>query len=315
MFCCKKCCKEFKTNWQLQRHLGNKRPCKEVTPLDTSFTPLDTRIPPLDTGICDFSTARHINSSSIWKCIDCQGEFSRKDSLERHREVCPQRNDEVRSLENRLGIKVTIDVSNTKCRFCDIKYSRIGSLHRHQETCKAKEEYKKHLRKLIRKAGAQTINNITNNTMNNSNNTTTNNITVNCIGKEDISYLTCEVIKGILKNTSSDDEFIAKTLAYIHAHEDHPENHNIIYSNMRSNAALVKNRDNYEYKNIDVVLKDAITNWLDNVAFTEKYDRLPQKIKEKYEKGCDDDEMNRTTKSILKLDLYNMQKGKELEGS
>ena len=27
MYCCKNCCKEFKHDWHLQRHLRRKRPC------------------------------------------------------------------------------------------------------------------------------------------------------------------------------------------------------------------------------------------------------------------------------------------------
>jgi len=131
---------------------------------------------------------------------------------------------------------------------------------------------------------------------------------VNPLGQEDISYITCEVIKGILKEVTSDDEFMAKTLAHIHAHEDHPENHNILYSNLRSNAALVKYRDKFEYKNIDIVLKKVMSNWLDSLVFTENYERLPKGIKEKYESTCEDDEMNKATKSILKVDLYNNYK-------
>ena len=75
----------------------------------------------------------------------------------------------------------------------------------------------------------------------------------------------------------------------------------------------MKYRDKFEYKNIDLVFKKAMSNWLDNLIFTEKYERLPRRIKEKYESICEDDEMNRATKSMLKLDLYNNTKsGKSL---
>ncbi len=74
---------------------------------------------------------------------------------------------------------------------------------------------------------------------------------------------------------------------------------------MRSNAALVKFRDRYEYKNIDTVLKIAISNWLNHLVFTDRFDSLEKMIKQRYEKACDDDEMNKTAKTLMKLELYN----------
>jgi hypothetical protein len=131
---------------------------------------------------------------------------------------------------------------------------------------------------------------------------------VNSIGKEDLSYMTCEVIKKILRDVKSPQEFVVKTLAYIHAHEDHPENHNIIYSNYRSNSALVKCDDKFEFKNINSVIKDATSNWLNKVCLDEDFDALPHKIKQTYEDSCEDDDLEQTAKSMLKLDLYTKHK-------
>jgi hypothetical protein len=178
------------------------------------------------------------------------------------------------------------------------------------KTCTKKEIYKTELLSRLQRNESVThitndhsINNITNITNN------TNIINVNSIGQEDLSYITCAVIKKIMKNTKSPQEFVAKTLAYIHAHADHPENHNIIYSNYRSNSALVKSDDDkYEFKNINAILKEATCNWLDKVCIDEDYDELPKRIKQKYENTCEDDELDQTAKSMIKLELYTKHK-------
>ena len=181
--------------------------------------------------------------------------------------------------------------------------------------CPHKDEYKQKLENelLQNEVKSNVTNNINTNNTNNTNcnntNITNNNIiNVNSIGEEDLSYMTCAVIKKILKGVSSGEEFIAKTLAYIHANEDHPENHNIIFSNYRSNSALVKSEDKFEFKNINTVLKEATCNWLDKVCIDDDYDKLPKRIKQKYESVCEDDELDQTAKSMLKLDLYSKHK-------
>ena len=144
---------------------------------------------------------------------------------------------------------------------------------------------------------------ITNNSNNNSNNVT-NIINVNGIGEEDLSYLTVKVIKALSKEFKSDQEFMAKTLAHIHANGDHPENHNIVYSNYRSNSALVKYNNEFKYTNINIVLRKAVENMLDNVVLSVDYDKLPRYIKERLEAVAEDDALDQTTKSLFKLALY-----------
>jgi hypothetical protein len=55
----------------------------------------------------------------------------------------------------------------------------------------------------------------------------------------------------------------------------------------------VKNNDTFEYKNINEVLKDVSANTLDMIVLNTDYDDLNRAIKEKYERVCEDDEMNK----------------------
>ena len=302
VFCCSNCCKEFKTNWQLQRHLRKKIPCKKHQGGGAENS---------SSGAENSSSGAENSSSgaenSLNCCTYCNKALKRNRNLLNHMSVCAAKDDAVRCLEIQLNIPYPKHTNNKMCRFCDYNSTSTSNVSRHMHSCKAKQIYKVKLEAQIQnkvRMHASTVNTncYNNNIINN------NTIVVNPLGQEDISYITCEVIKGILKEVTSDDEFMAKTLAHIHAHEDHPENHNILYSNLRSNAALVKYRDKFEYKNIDIVLKKVMSNWLDSLVFTENYERLPKGIKEKYESTCEDDEMNKATKSILKVDLYNNYK-------
>jgi len=282
MFSCERCSKEFKTNWELQRHIRKKNPCDEVDPVDIE-------------GRCEY----------------CYKSFSSNQKLNSHIHKCQEKDDAVRCLEMQLGIPLQCEIFKTECRFC--QYSgKACNVKRHLITCKAKQRYRETLSKQVQesKQGASTSSIINNTNCNNvvNNNIVNNIINVNSLGEEDLSYLTCEVIKGILKDTSSDQEFVAKTLAYIHAHEDHPENHNIVFSNYRSNSALVKLKNKFEFKNINVILKRAVTNWLDNVVFDDAFGKLSKRIIKKYEELCVDDELDQTTKSMFKLALYNEHK-------
>uniref|UniRef100_A0A6C0F8Y0 Uncharacterized protein n=1 Tax=viral metagenome TaxID=1070528 RepID=A0A6C0F8Y0_9ZZZZ len=312
MHCCKNCCKEFKTNWQLQRHLSKKIACKEVPPITTQVPPITTEVPPITTQDPPITTQDPPITTQSLTCEFCLVEFSRTDSLKRHKEVCPWKNDEVRNLESKLGIKISIDTSSTICRFCNIKCSRKDSLHRHHQICKMKENYKEHLKQLVQAQRTSTINNTTNNNINNDNsitNTTINNntinLTVNSIGCENLSYMNSEMIQKLRLNALSDSEFMANSVASIHADENHPENHNIIYNNLRSNVALVKLEDTFEYRNVDEVITKIMNNWLNNLIFTERYDDLPNHLKQKYEEIGEDDKL---ANSMIKTRIYNNSK-------
>jgi hypothetical protein len=218
------------------------------------------------------------------------------------------RDNEVRCLE----LKANVDIehaSKSTCRFCHLKFSRTTNAMRHMKTCPAKEEYREHLKKLIKKETPTTItNNITNITQINNVN-----IIVNPIGKENMDYITTRVLKKLWQSVKSDEEGVAKTLKLIHANKDHPENHSIIYTNLKHNSALVKTGDDYEYKNINEVLKDVTSEILDRIILHEVHNNLSQKIKEKYENVCEggdvhNNEMNPKAKNLSKIALYDAYK-------
>jgi len=155
--------------------------------------------------------------------------------------------------------------------------------------------------------GVQTINN------NTTNNITNNIINVNALGKEDKSYVTTKMIKQLWKSVKSGEEGFVKTIKLIHGSKNHPENHNIIYTNLRSNSCYVKDGEIFEYKNINEVLKDVGANTLDLVLLNDDYDGLPMGIKAKYEKVCEEDELNMKATIMAKTELYNSYKNGDIK--
>jgi len=299
----------------------------KVPPNNATNTPQGTDFPPQGTDFPDFPPQGtdfppqgtdfppHKTSAVNLMCKYCQENFTRIDNLKRHIESrCKEKNDIVRILEIKLDIKVKLR-KDIACRFCCKELSKKSSLCRHLKTCKEKQEYRKELerkdsknRKDNKKGKIHVSNTTNNNIINNIDNSTNNTININCIGKENMKYITTKMLKQLWKNAKTNEEAVAKTIKAIHAHKDHPENHNIIYTNTRSNVALVKINEDYEYKNINEILKDVSANTLDAIIFSADYDDLSMLIKKKYEIVCEDDEINKQASIIAKTELYNSYK-------
>jgi hypothetical protein len=159
-------------------------------------------------------------------------------------------------------------------------------------TCKTKQVYTAKLEAKLesKKETATIINN------------TTNNIKVNALGNENLSYLTTKCLKTLWNNTHSDEERVAKTVSLFYGEKDHPENHSIIYTNLKHNSALVKTGENYEYKNINDILKYKVgPHLLDNIILNTDYDNLDNDMKLKYE-------MNPKAINLSKIALYDAYK-------
>ena len=173
----------------------------------------------------------------------------------------------------------TILYNTYNCSYCNKKLSRNDSLQRHLKICKKKKEsnililnqneellnIKKELEELKQ---SKNITNNTNNTNNNNINTTNNNtqnIIINNYGEENIKYLKSKDFKYLLSNVS---DAIPKLIKYIHFNEEHPENHNIKYTNkdgpyfeiMKNNKWILVSKDseilNIIYKNNCLLLEN-----------------------------------------------------------
>ena len=208
---------------------------------------------------------------------------------------------EIRKLEMKVGINEHI--ASMQCRYCKNVFARTAYATRHMNICPCKETYKLDLLEKLNDK-MKGVTSVTNNN-NTTNNITNNIINVNSLGNENIDYITPKVLKQLWKTVKSDEEGFAKTLLIIHGNKDHPENHNIVYTNLRANTCLVKRKNSYEYSDIHDVLKDVSENILDMIVLNANFDDVHKVIKQRYENVCDDDEMNQKAAYLAKLELYN----------
>jgi uncharacterized membrane-anchored protein YjiN (DUF445 family) len=97
-------------------------------------------------------------------------------------------------------------------------------------------------------------------------------------------------------------KFVGKLIGITNCNKDHPENHNIVYTNKSGSVAWVKHDD--KMGNVD----EAINKWyegiLDETNLEDTYD-LPREMKVKLEDLYENDEMNRKANSMAKDELYN----------
>ena len=93
-YICNICNKEFSKKWNYIYHTQiKKRPCKNITPINTDITPINTNITPINTDITPINIKLLEKNKNIQYILDkkddnscnyCGFKFSRKDALLRH---------------------------------------------------------------------------------------------------------------------------------------------------------------------------------------------------------------------------------------
>jgi len=323
MIKCDRCQQEFPFRWRLERHLARKNPCKKQNG-ENGHQGGENGHQGGENGH-QGGEIGHQGGEIGHRCEFCFKELSSLVECRRHMLICKAQHDDVRQLEIKLGIPIP-QYSNTMCRFCLCEFKT--KLNRHQLTCIAKAEYKEKLEKQLEEKHAriapQTINNTTNHNStkidDHSTNTTNNNITqyitVNPFGKENMEYITRAVILKLCRKSNFRDEIIPRLVKQVHCNPDHPENHNLLITNLRAAHGTVYDGENYiaeTSKDIIDQVMDNVTDHLTTAAYTDnddgkfnQYERAISRLEEDI--GDEDSKFKREQRTKVRRNIYNNQK-------
>jgi len=245
----------------------------------------------------DFDT--NINNEN--KCDKCDKCFSSKQALKKHK------------IHNCKGVHIL------QCHKCLKEFKTKQGKYQHLKnvTCIP-----------INPHYPMTVNNTTNNTTNNNttNNTTNNNINnntinndnkiihnhthiqINAFGKENYDYLLDENkrLKNIMQKK---DAFMQKIIEAVHFDEEHPENHNILMTNLQSKHVMIHDGTKFIKALKEPTLVQLIQNKrnlingnIETLGLTIGSERY---IKEKLDTLRQDDEKQKMLKDKVELMCYN----------
>ena len=302
---CQRCHKKFEWQYLLDKHLARKFPCK----------------------ISDGQMNHKDGQMNHPRCLYCLKVYSSVGERNRHLSICKMKDDYIRNMEIKLEYEPSATSCDLECRFCSKIFTTKSNLSRHDITCKAKEEYRVKLETQLeeRKPVATNVtnnnNNITNNNTNShntntTNNTINNNITVNPFGKENMEYLTRAVILKLCSKANFRNEIIPRLVKQVHFNPEHPENHNILITNLRAAYGKVYDGEDYVVETSrDIVDKvmDNVTDALTTAAYMDnedgkfnRYERAITKLEE--DMGDEDSKFKREQRTKVKRNMYNNQR-------
>ena len=222
-------------------------------------------------------------------CEYCDRRFTRIDNYNRH-------------ISKRCKIKRKIDVED---RIIIEKYKKDKELMLEIHE-REKEEYKKHIEKLINKVGTT---NITHNTNTNCGNTQTNNVQLNNFGQENLAMLTEKYMNKMISFPYS---AIPKMIKNIHFNDKYPENRNIRMLNKKDNKLQIRNNGEWQYVNkrdtIQLLIEDK--NYQLDKYFEEnrnKFNDMKQKSFEKFQEkiNIEDKKVINDTRQNTELVFWN----------
>ena len=207
------------------------------------------------------------------------------------------------------NVEENITIKEYVCEYCETIFSNSSHLSRHKiKSCKLKLEQEnqkkelqelkimiqeererhqierynlhKHIDELIKKAG-----NTTNNTAN---------ITLNCYGHEDLSHITDDFKKDLIKLPYG---MVQKMIEHVHFSNKRPENWNIKLTNKKDKMIKVFRGNKWKYQDKDEVVSELIqTNYCrlddfyENVAINDLPELINNRYKKFQEKFDDDDD-------------------------
>ena len=189
------------------------------------------------------------------------------------------------NIDNQSTLIKNETVKQYNCRKCNKVYKYKQSRWFHEKSCN--EIIPNNTSISDAKLIIENQNNGTINTHNTNNGTITN-IVINNYGTEDIKYITdnfmLRIIDNLSKNTDESlKKFIPLLIENMHLNENHKNNNNIQFNNMKSPVAKTYIDNKWTYTDKDKLIEELHD---DKVNFTEKWiknnkDKAPTQSKEK----------------------------------
>ena len=283
MYTCIQCGYGTKIKCNYIRHLNKKIKCdtnvSKITQnasIDTQNASIDTQNASIDTQKASIDTQKasiinqtlskyEVITDNIVKCKACT-KILTKNNFNRHLKVCKQ-------------------VPSNTCVFCEKNFNSSSVLCKHKKTCKLNPvnmDIKVQCNEGASSSNISTqivnnyyVNTVNNNTVNNNNtvhnNTVNNNntITFTSFGRENLEHLTSQVM--IDPRLNNIRKCYRDTVDLSHFNADHPENHTIRKTNLKSNLIEFKTHQNkWEYES-------------DKAGFRKIRKNLEEKFKTKFD--------------------------------
>lgn len=158
------------------------------------------------------------------------------------------------------------------CQFCGACFKTRHIMLKHiRLNCKAKKEYdikqilkdkeiqelKSQVKELISKVGTTTMTTINNQTYNQQTNVQQNNVNLNVFGKEDLSMLTDDVKRELIKGPY---DMMPKLMEMVYFNKEYPQNHTLKLVNKNKDILKIYDKNGWKYVDkdatVDYILED-----------------------------------------------------------
>jgi hypothetical protein len=323
---CNNCKKVFISNYLLDKHLNRKEPCLYDVQQD-----INTKIKSIKSMINKNDT-KSINSN-MYICSYCKVSYSNKSNLKKHLiKSCINKNQYIIKLKT-LNTEI-LDI-NKKIKEYNENLKDNNEIYNDYDIEEEKknfvnklttDEFKKLLidfnnkDKINTQQNAQTINNnvntnshnTTNNNIENQQNITNINLVLNNYDEPNCDFLTLEQKNKFLKDRYKG---LIDFITYVYFNESYPENHTILYTNLRSKYGHIYKNNKWIVEEIDNIADklndysfDKLSGHLDEIRGDKDKADLFEKEIEKGDKFVEHFTSNDSTKqsrtNIKKL-IYN----------
>ena len=317
-FTCEICNSIFKSEYLYTKHKNKKVPCINDYDLYLNKEITDTKNKILTNDKCIDSDKR--------LCSYCKSEFSTKGTLKRHiLTICTNRKnicDKLRKYKDEFDRITKLKNNNDNTNQIEIQdLSNIQNMDK-DEIIKLVYNLTKNNSNQSQPVQINIINNNNSNNTNHTNNTqntnnTINNTQNNTINLNNYDNPNCDFLTDEQKNKFLKDRYkgLIDFITFVYFNEKYPENHTILYTNLRSKFGHIYKNNKWFIEEIDMIADklndysfDKLSGHLDEIKADEEKAEIFDKVIDKGESFVEHYTSNDTTKesrSNIKKLIYN----------